>query len=341
MELDARKRKVLEAIIIDYIATAEPVGSRTISRKYKLGVSPATIRNEMADLEEMGLIEQPHTSAGRVPSDAGYRYYVDCIMEKKTLETEAKMLIKTSFHSKMKQLEELIQVSLKMLSTMTSYTSLVLAPQLGSSTLQLIQLMQVEPGKALIVVITDGGRIENRLIDIPEAVTKTDLEVVSRVLNQRFKGLTVKDWDKTLLKAVQSQLLKQQQVVSLALEFLDSLLNEEFDDKVYLAGALNIMNQPEFKDVTKVKSLFELLENEDNVSNILKDDIEEGIQVKIGAENKYESIKECSLITATYKMDGRVLGTIGLLGPTRMHYAQAISILEFLTETLSFSLKRF
>lgn len=341
MELDARKRKVLEAIIIDYIATAEPVGSRTISRKYKLGVSPATIRNEMADLEEMGLIEQPHTSAGRVPSDAGYRYYVDCIMEKKTLETEAKMLIKTSFHSKMKQLEELIQVSLKMLSTMTSYTSLVLAPQLGSSTLQLIQLMQVEPGKALIVVITDGGRIENRLIDIPEAVTKTDLEVVSRVLNQRFKGLTVKDWDKTLLKAVQSQLLKQQQVVSLALEFLDSLLNEEFDDKVYLAGALNIMNQPEFKDVTKVKSLFELLENEDNVSNILKDDVEEGIQVKIGAENKYESIKECSLITATYKMDGRVLGTIGLLGPTRMHYAQAISILEFLTETLSFSLKRF
>jgi len=340
MELDARKRKVLEAIIIDYIATAEPVGSRTIARKYNLGVSPATIRNEMADLEEMGLIEQPHTSAGRVPSDAGYRYYVDCIMERKVLASEARRVIETTFQTKMKQLEELIQLSLKMLSSMTSYTSLVLAPQLGKSTLQLIQLMQVEPGKALMVVITDGGRIENMLIDIPESVTKTDLEVVSAVLNQKFKGLAVKDWDKTILKAVQSQLLRQQRVLSLALEFLDSLLSEEADDKVYLAGALNILNQPEFKDVSKVKSLLELLEDEDMLSSILKDETEEGITVKIGAENKLDSIKECSLITATYKLDGRTLGTIGLLGPTRMQYAQAMAILEFLTETLSFSLKR-
>lgn len=341
MELDARKRKVLEAIIIDYIATAEPVGSRTIARKYNLGVSSATIRNEMADLEEMGLIEQPHTSAGRVPSDAGYRYYVDCIMEKNILASEAQMFIKNSFHIKKKQLEELIQISLKMLSSMTSYTSLVLAPQLGNSTLQLIQLMQVEPGKALIVIITDGGRIENQIIDIPEAVTKMDLEIVSAVLNQKFKGLAVKDWDKTILKAVQSQFLKQQRVVSLALEFLDSLLREETDDKVYLAGALNIFNQPEFKDVSKVKNILELLENEGTLSSMLKNEVEEGIQVKIGGENKYESIKECSLITATYKVDGRTLGTIGLLGPTRMQYAQAISILEFLTETLSFSLKKF
>ncbi|MGI6224646.1 MAG: heat-inducible transcriptional repressor HrcA [Peptococcales bacterium] len=340
MELDARKRKVLEAIIIDYIATAEPVGSRTISRKYKLGVSPATIRNEMADLEEMGLIEQPHTSAGRVPSDAGYRYYVDCIMERQDLENEAKMVIKNSFQKKIKQLEELIQLSLKMLSSMTSYTSLILAPQVGSSTLQLIQMILVEPGKALIVVITDGGRIENRIIDIPEEVTKNDLEIVSTYLNNRFKGLTSKDWDKTILRAVHSELLKQKNIVSIALDFLDSLLNEEIDDKVYLAGALNILNQPEFKDVSKVKNLLELLENEDTVSSILKDD-SEGIHIKIGAENKYESIKDCSLITATYKMDGRILGTIGLLGPTRMQYAQAISILEFLTDTLSLSLKRF
>lgn len=340
MELDARKRKVLEAIIMDYIATAEPVGSRTIARKYDLGVSPATIRNEMADLEEMGLIEQPHTSAGRIPSDAGYRYYVDCIMERDILANEAKTLIENSFQTKIKQLEELIQVSLKILSSMTSYTSLVLAPQLGKSTLQLIQLIQVEPGKALIVIITDGGRIENRIIDIPEAVTKMDLEIVSTVLNQKFKGLPVKDWDKTVLKAVQSQLLRQQRVVSMALEILDSLLGEENDDKVYLAGALNILNQPEFKDVSKVKNLLELLENEDTLSDMLKEEIEGGIHVKIGGENKYESIKECSLITATYKVDGRTLGTIGLLGPTRMQYAQAMSILEFITDTLSFTLRR-
>ena len=145
MELDARKRKVLEAIVIDYIATAEPVGSRTIARKYNLGVSSATIRNEMADLEEMGLIEQPHTSAGRVPSDTGYRYYVDCIMEKKALANEAKELIKDSFRIKIKQLEELIQLSLKILSSMT--ITLWFYPQPDHSTLQLIQMMLVEPGK--------------------------------------------------------------------------------------------------------------------------------------------------------------------------------------------------
>lgn len=341
MELDARKRKVLEAIVIDYIATAEPVGSRTIARKYNIGVSSATIRNEMADLEEMGLIEQPHTSAGRVPSDTGYRYYVDCIMEKKALANEAKKLIRDSFQIKIKQLEELIQLSLKILSSMTNYTSLVLAPQPDHSTLQLIQMMLVEPGKALIVIITDGGQIENRLVDIPESVTKMDLEIVSQILNEKFKGLPLKDWDKLILNSVRSQLIKQQKVVSMALEFLDSLLREERDDKVYLAGALNIFNQPEFKDVSKVKSILELLEDEDTLSNILKDEVEEGIQVKIGGENKYDSIKDCSLITATYKINGKTLGTIGLLGPTRMHYAKAISIMEFITDTLSFAMKRF
>jgi len=340
VELDARKRKVLEAIIIDYIATAEPVGSRTIARKYDLGVSPATVRNEMADLEELGFIEQPHTSAGRVPSDAGYRYYVDCIMERTVLAKEAKSLIEQSYQTKMKQIEELIQLSLKILSSMTSYTSLVVAPHFGKSTLQLIQLMQVEPGKALIIIVTNGGRIENRIIDIPEAVTKTDLEIVSAVLNEKFKGIAVKDWDKIILKAVQSQLLGQHKVFSLALEFLDSLLCDETEDKVYLSGALNILNQPEFKDISKVKNILELLENEDVVSSMLKDEGQGGIQVKIGTENKHDSIKECSIITATYKLDGKTFGTIGLLGPTRMQYAQAMSILEFLTENLSISLKR-
>ncbi|MFZ5946024.1 MAG: heat-inducible transcriptional repressor HrcA [Bacillota bacterium] len=340
MELDARKRKVLEAIIIDYIATAEPVGSRTIARKYDLGVSPATIRNEMADLEEMGLIEQPHTSAGRIPSDAGYRFYVDCIMERMVLASEARTLIESTFQKKIKQIEDLIQLSLKTLSQMTNYTSLVLAPQLGKSTLQLIQLMLVEPGKALIVIVTDGGRVENKIVDIPDTITKTDLEIVSSVLNNKFKGLATKEWDKTILKEVYAYLLKQQKVVTLALDFLDSLLGEDIEEKVYFAGALNILNQPEFKDVTKVKSLFELLEDENIVSSMLKDDKEEGVQVKIGSENKLDIVKDCSIITATYRLDGKVLGTVGLLGPTRMNYSQAVSVMDFLTQTLSSSLKK-
>lgn len=340
MEMDARKQKILEAIVHDYISTAEPVGSRTISRKYNIGVSPATIRNEMADLEEMGLIEQPHTSAGRIPSDAGYRYYVDCLMERATLAYEAQLLIESTFKSKIKQLEDLIQLSLKVLSQMTNYASLILAPHFGKSTLQLIQLMLIEPGKALIVVVTDGGRIENRILDVPESVTKTDLELVSQILNDKFKGLTVNDWEKAILKDVYSQLVKQQKVLSLAIELLSSVLNEETEDKVYLGGTLNILNQPEFRDVGKVKKLFELLEKEEVLSNLLKEEHQEGVHVRIGAENKLEVIQECSIITATYKLDGEVLGTIGVLGPTRMQYPQAMSIVEFLTKTLNMSLKK-
>ena len=340
MKLDARKQKVLEAIVIDYIATAEPVGSRTIARKYNLGVSPATIRNEMADLEEMGLIEQPHTSAGRIPSDTGYRYYVDCLMKRAIIAEEVQALIERAFQTKIKQLEDLIQIVGKVLSQITNCTALVLAPQIGKSTLQLIQLMLIEPGKALVVIVTDSGRIENKVLEIPENLTKEDLELVSKILNDKFKGISLNEWKQIMLRDLYSQLITQKKVLTLILELIDTILTVDNEDKVYLGGTLNILNQPEFKDVTKVRNLFELLEKEDVLRELLKDNSGDEVTVRIGTENKYEVMQDCSIITATYRLNGEVIGTIGVLGPTRMHYSKAVSIVEYLTQVLSLSIKK-
>lgn len=333
MELDARKRKILEAVIVDYISTAEPVGSRTISKKYELGVSPATVRNEMADLEELGLLEQPHTSAGRIPSDLGYRYYVDYLMRKIDVEDKIKKNINKSFGTKAKQIEDIIKNTNKTLSTMTNYTSLVIAPKVDKNSLQMVQLILVEPGKALIVIITDGG-VENKFIDIPESVTKEDLDIVTMCLNHKLKGLTTEDWDKNILQELHSTLIKQQKVYIETIDLLDNILNTQTDNKVYLGGALNILNQPEFMDVEKARSLLTLLEQED-LNNLIKNNFEEGVSVKIGSENKCEGIQDCSIITATYKLNGDVMGTIGVLGPTRMQYAHVVSIVDYLTKVLS------
>lgn len=339
MELDVRKRKILEAIIMDYIATAEPVGSRTISRKYNLGVSPATIRNEMADLEELGYLEQPHTSAGRVPSDLGYRYYVDFLMSKVIIDKNTKNNITKHYYNKINQLEDIIKQTSKILSQMTNYTALVLAPQIEQSTFQHIQLLLIEPGRTLVVIITDSGRIENRILEIPESVTKHDLDLISKVLNDQLKGLAVKNWDRQVMNAVHTQLVQEHRVTALVMELLDSILMDDSDDKVYLGGALNILNQPEFMDVEKAKNLFKLLEKEDVLANVMKEDNREGVNVRIGTENKYKEIQDCSIITATYALNGRVVGTIGVLGPTRMKYSHVVSAVEFLTQILSNALK--
>ena len=179
MEMDSRKQKILEAVVLDYIETAEPVGSRTISKKYNLGVSSATIRNEMADLEEMGLIEQPHTSAGRVPSNAGYRYYVDYLMSQSDIQEEAKQLIQQAVKDKQQQVSDVLRDSMKMLAEVTNCTTVMMLDDRKGSTLQLLQLLLVEPGKALMVIITEGDKIENRFLEIPKTMTREDLDLVS------------------------------------------------------------------------------------------------------------------------------------------------------------------
>lgn len=340
MNMDERKQKILQALILDYIATGDPVGSRTIARKYKLGVSSATIRNEMADLEEMGLIEQPHTSAGRIPSQSGYRYYVDCLMEKEPLPSSVKSYIQGALADRIRESESLIQMSSKLLSQLTNYTALVMTPSFGSNALRHIQFLPVEGNKIVLVIVLDNGHVEHRTMDVPGSLRGEDFQYISRILNEHLRGLSMEQWKSGVLQAIYYELDYQKRLLHQVIELVENALSVEYENKVYLGGALNILNQPEFKDVEKVRVLLELLEEEKVLKEVLNTGQESGVSVKIGTENVHEGMKECSLITATYELDGRVIGTLGVLGPTRMEYSKAVSIVEFLTAALTKGLSK-
>jgi heat-inducible transcriptional repressor len=312
MKMNERKQKVLLAIIQDYIETAEPVGSRTIAKKFNLGVSPATIRNEMADLEELGYIEQPHTSAGRVPSEQGYRYYVDYLMKDYYLTDDEEKLIRSEFARKVQDIGQIIQKTGQLLSQITHYTAMVVTPN-----------MRV------------------RLIDVPENVTFEDLEMISGILNAKLRGQTNESLRLTILKEIYLELAKHKQVLDLAMELFEESMAMKSEDKIYLGGVFNILNQPEFHNVEKVKTLLGILEQEELLYGLMvNDEQSDSVTVRIGREIRNKDIKECSMVTAAYSLDGQKVGTIGVLGPTRMEYAKVISVVDFMTKNLSHTLER-
>ncbi|MGF7185478.1 heat-inducible transcriptional repressor [Desulfitispora alkaliphila] len=340
--MNERKKKILQAIIHDYTKTAEPVGSRTIARKYSLGVSPATVRNEMADLEDMGLIEQPYTSAGRVPSNVGYRYYVDCIMEKTELTEIEEAQISNQYKTKVKEIENVIHNTGKLLSEITHYTAMVTTPEMGKKAVKRIQLIYLGPTQALAVIVLQSGLVSNRLMTIPQSVSEEDLNLISRVLNKNIQGETLDNIKRTVLQEIYADLIKQKKTLNMVMDILDESLgaDESRDNKVYLDGTLNILNQPEFKDVEKIRSILGILNEEDTIRGLLGSNEDTGITIKIGSENKLEGFSDCSIITATYHIDGQVLGSVGLLGPTRMEYSKVVAFMEAITANLSEIMKK-
>lgn len=337
MKMNDRKKKVLQAIIHDYIQTAEPVGSRTISKKYNLKVSPATIRNEMSDLEEMGLIEQPHTSAGRIPSNSGYRYYVDCLMEKQVLSEAEEYEIEEQLTQKIKQIEDVIQVTSRLLSDFTKYTSLVDSPQICTKSIKHVQLIPFQSLQALAVIVTENGAVLHQIVPIQESITVEDLSKISTILNRKLSGQSFETLQKSVLDSIYHEMIRERQLIKVILEFLEETMMQEREQKIYLGGTLNILNQPEFKDVEKVRRLLGILDEEEVLKNILGCDDENvnGLSIKIGNENSIQGIDSCSVITATYAIDGTKLGTIGILGPTRMNYAKVVTVVDVMSKTLS------
>jgi len=335
LRIDERKQKVLEAIIKDYVATAEPVGSRTIARKYGLGVSPATIRNEMADLEEMGLIEQPHTSAGRIPSQRGYRYYVDYLMEKYDLTESEKSSISSSFARRIREIDLTIQETGRLLSQLTNYTAIVMGPVPLQKVISRIEFIPLQPGKVMLIMVSDTGMIMHKILDMPESVEESDLHRISQVLNLRMQGVMFDRIKRTLLQELRKELMRQRQLLALVLEILDEYLRSGGEEKVYLGGILNILNQPEFRNVEKIKKLIAVLEEEEFLKELLAEGEGEGVTVRIGDENRRQEFQDCSVVIANYEVGGRVMGRLGILGPTRMEYSRAVSVVEFVSRALS------
>lgn len=326
--IDDRKLKILQAIINDYIATGEPVGSRTIAKKYDLGISPATIRNEMADLEDMGLLEQPYTSAGRVPSSKGYRLYVDRIMEYERLSTEEELTIKKKLVEKHKtEIDGMIHEVSALLSDLTKLTCLVNPPSVEKRSISSMQLIKVADDTLLCVIVMDGGLIKNKLIKIKAEIPDMNiLSKISIILTQTLKNLSVEEINLEVITNIKMYLESFSYIFDAILPALYETLRGQGNSDIIMEGATNIFNYPEYNDINKAKEMLELLHNKENVTSLM--DSGAGITIKIGDENFIPEAKECAVISANYSVGGRDLGTIALIGPRRINYSKVLSIMD-------------
>lgn len=341
MFLDDRKKRILQAVIQDYIETAEPVGSRTIARKHQLGLSSATIRNEMADLEEMGYLSQPHTSAGRVPSDKGYRFYVDQLMEVRQLTEEEIQNIRRAMEERISELSQLVKLASNVMSRFTRYTSIALTPQMKKSTVKAVQVVPIDPGKALVVVVTNAGVVKNSLVKIVNTISPDSLIRISNFLNEKLSGLTIEEINNLITKEVESEIGIGKNVIEPILDGVANCIHQVDSSEVYLEGTTNIFNFPEFSDVNRAKEFLDILDKKDILLKLLNcTNNSNSINIQIGAENQVDKIRDCSLITATYSMGNVVIGSIGIIGPTRMEYERVISSMNFIRKNINQEIKK-
>ena len=332
MELTERKLNILKAIVKDYIETAEAVGSRTISKKYNLGVSAATIRNEMADLEELGYLIQPHTSSGRVPSEKGYKLYVDSLMNGSELNDIEKHLIEETIQNNMNYMKDMIHETSKLISKLTNYTTIAVTKNVSNqSNIKHIQLVGLDTKTIDLVIVTDKGDIKNTNLMANMTIDQSKLNIISDNLTKKLSGKSITEIDEDFLNYIKYEISES----SLFIDELVDALNfhiEENDTSMSLSGTTNIFNYPEFSDVLRAKTFLNMLEEKENISNMLKSKgiQKENLNIIIGSDNECEVAKDCSIITATYNIDKDVVGKISLIGPTRMDYAKVYSILNYM-----------
>lgn len=337
--LTERQRLILKAIVDDYIRSAEPVGSRSISKRDDIGYSPATIRNEMSDLEELGYLEQPHTSAGRIPSTLGYRYYVDHLINKSDTVHIDHSVIRNFVTDEMNRLEQVLQHASLVLSNLTNYTSILLGPEIFSNSLKHFGLVPLTDQTAVAIIVTNTGHVENRTITLPSGLSMDQLQKVTNILNEKLSGVPLFRLKAKLYAEVGQELERYVGHFEGLMNVIDEALKQGDEHRVFMSGATNMLIQPEFKDVDKVKSILDMLEETPTVMKLFSA-LPQGIQVRIGSENDNKAIEDCSLITATYALDGNVLGTIGILGPTRMEYEKVIRYLELISKDMSSVMSR-
>ncbi len=333
--LDARKRQVLFAIVQDYILTAEPIGSRTIAKRHALGVSPATIRNEMADLEELGFLAQPHTSAGRIPSDRGYRFYVDAMEEIPALTAVDAEIVKRQLGSILRGQQMILDALARLVSSLTNYTSIVVGQQPHQARLKLMQAIPLDENRAVLMLVLDTGMIANEVLALPHGLDMYDLLAFCNYVNFHYAGTPLSKLKAMNFEAYAGQFHAGAQAVEQAIDSLIAGLSRSEGDRVVLGGATNIFNQPEFRDIAKLRAIMRVLDEHDLVLRLVTAAQGASASVSIGAENAVEALRDCSLITATYRLSGGERGHISVLGPTRMEYARVIALLNYVAKLVS------
>ncbi|MBE5808794.1 MAG: heat-inducible transcription repressor HrcA [Clostridiales bacterium] len=334
MRLDDRKFMILQAIIDDYIMTAVPVGSRTISRKAGVSVSPATIRNEMSDLEELGYLDQPHTSAGRVPSLKAYRLYVDHLMKAVRLTNVEAEAIHEHLNQRSQQVGTVIRNAASVLSDATKYTSIIVAPKLSTLRIKHVQLVPVTEKTALMIIVTNAGIVKDAVIHIPEELDADHLYAISRTMTERLADKPLEAVRQTF-----AELLKEAEInrrlLGEALSVIEQRLDMEDASDVIVGGGANLLNYPEYSDVHRAMNLLNVLESRETLRKLVKRDGSMEINIRIGPENGVPELSDCSVVTAHYAVGDTSGGTLGIIGPTRMNYNRVISVLDFMGKALS------
>ena len=337
-QLGERKVKILDAIIRNYLATGEPVGSRTISKYTDLNLSSATIRNEMSDLEELGYIVQPHTSAGRIPSDKGYRFYVDHLMEEKDREVKE---MKDFVIEKTEKMDQVLKQVAKMLANNTNYATLVSAPTYSAIKIKFIQLSNVDESHILAVIVLNSNIVKNQMIEVEEQLDNETILKLNILLNTALNGLSLQEINLGTIAKLKEQAGIHSTIVGDVLDALAQTLSENEDLQIYTSGATNILKYPELSDAESATNLLSTFEEKDELLNLvtesLSDDQNEkgnGIQVYIGNEAPVQTMKDCSIVTATYDLGEGVKGTIGIVGPKRMDYENVVDNLKNLKSQL-------
>lgn len=348
MDLDERKLKILQAIIRNYLETGEPVGSRTISKYTDLNLSSATIRNEMADLEELGYILQPHTSAGRIPSDKGYRLYVDQMMlekeEQLTQATQEVREMQEMLLEREDKMEALLKQMAKMLAVNTNYATMVSVPQVRGNKLKFIQLSRVDEGQLLTTVVIEGNVIKNTMIHVADALDDETLLKLNILLNTNLNGLTIGEINLAMITRLKQQAGIHEDIVAAVLDAVADAIKDDEDIEIYTSGTNNIFKYPELADHQRASELITTFEEKDLLTELVNESMAEknttGIQVYIGNETPVKTMKDCSVVTATYELEDGLKGTIGIIGPRRMDYDKVISTLKNLKSQLDKSYNR-
>jgi heat-inducible transcriptional repressor len=340
MQLDDRKTKILQAIIRNYLETGEPVGSRTISKYTDLNLSSATIRNEMSDLEELGYILQPHASAGRIPSDKGYRFYVDAMMEQKGSELlgestlSDQLLVEKLILERQDKIETLLKQVAKLLAQNTNYATMISAPQSHSNKIKFLQLSRMAKEQLLAVIVTEGNLIKNHILSVTQELTDEVILGLNILLNTHFTGLAPGDITLGIISAVKQQAGLHCDIISEIVDAIADVFETADDLEIYTSGANNILRYPELADQQKASELLNTFEEKQMLGELvqesLADENQTGIQVYIGDESPIQSMKDCSVVTATYELGEGMRGTIGIIGPKRMDYDRVVHILKTL-----------
>ena len=334
MNMDDRKMRILQAIIDDYILTGVPVGSRTISKKYETGLSSATIRNEMSDLEELGYLDQPHVSAGRIPSAKAYRLYVDTLLRSGQIPNGSAEAVASHFTGRAHQMEEVIDRAAQVISSLTNYTAVVLSPKGKQPRLQTVQLVPVNADSALVVIVTDLGIVRDSVIHVSRDLSDDTLYSISRSLTEALRGCSLSEACERLPGMIE-RMRENEELLRQLYGFLSDRQEAPKRGHIAVGGTSNMLSYPEYNDVDKARHFLSLMETRDKLAEIIRDSGEMAFTVRIGPETGVPEMADCSIVTATYSTGTGQRGTVGVIGPTRMQYSRVISILNMMGRQLT------